>query len=50
MRNKISHGYFSVDLEVIWKTVERDIPELEQQVRQPRLGFKDSFFSKVAWK
>lgn len=28
MRNRVSHGYFSVDLEVVWKTVERDIPEL----------------------
>lgn len=33
MRNRVSHGYFAVDLEVIWKAVERDIPELEQQVR-----------------
>jgi uncharacterized protein with HEPN domain len=34
MRNRVSHGYFSVDLEVIWNTVQRDIPELEQQIRQ----------------
>jgi len=32
MRNRLSHGYFSVDLELVWKTVERDIPELETQV------------------
>lgn len=32
MRNRVSHGYFSVDLEIIWKTVERDIPELESQI------------------
>lgn len=30
MRNRVSHGYFSVDLEVVWKTVQRDIPELRQ--------------------
>jgi uncharacterized protein with HEPN domain len=32
MRNKISHGYFSVDLEIVWHTIQRYIPELEQQV------------------
>ena len=30
MRNRVSHGYFSVDLEVVWTTVQRDIPELRQ--------------------
>jgi uncharacterized protein with HEPN domain len=30
MRNRVSHGYFSVDLDVVWKTVQRDIPELHQ--------------------
>lgn len=34
MRNRVSHGYFSVDLEVVWKTVQRDVPELGQQIRQ----------------
>jgi uncharacterized protein with HEPN domain len=33
MRNRVAHGYFSVDLDVIWKTVERDIPELEREIR-----------------
>lgn len=32
MRNRVSHGYFSVDLEVVWKTVQRDIPELQQML------------------
>jgi uncharacterized protein with HEPN domain len=32
MRNRVSHGYFSVDLEVVWKTLQRDLPELEQQI------------------
>jgi uncharacterized protein with HEPN domain len=34
MRNRVSHGYFSVDLEVVWNMVQRDIPELGQQIRQ----------------
>ncbi|MFC3851991.1 DUF86 domain-containing protein [Salinispirillum marinum] len=31
-RNAIAHGYFKVDLAVVWNTVERDLPELEAQV------------------
>ena len=34
MRNRLSHGYFAVDMEIVWKTVERDIPELGRQVRE----------------
>jgi uncharacterized protein with HEPN domain len=33
MRNRLSHGYFSVDLDVIWNTIQRDIPELEQKTK-----------------
>jgi uncharacterized protein with HEPN domain len=36
MRNRLSHGYFAIDLELVWKTVERDIPELAAQIRQLR--------------
>ena len=32
IRNVLSHGYFKVDLDVVWKTVERDLPLLETQV------------------
>lgn len=28
MRNIVVHGYFSVDLEVIWRTVQDDLPPL----------------------
>jgi len=33
MRNRVSHGYFSVDLELVWKTLEKDIPELHEQIQ-----------------
>jgi uncharacterized protein with HEPN domain len=33
MRNALAHGYFSVDLDVVWKTVVNDLPALEQQAR-----------------
>lgn len=32
MRNAIAHGYFSVDLDVVWKTVCEDLPVLAEQV------------------
>ena len=32
MRNALSHGYFKVDLEIVWKTIERDLPELEMMI------------------
>jgi uncharacterized protein with HEPN domain len=32
MRNRVSHGYFNVDLEIVWKTLQNDLPELQQQV------------------
>lgn len=28
MRNALAHGYFKVDLEVVWKTLEKDLPQL----------------------
>ena len=33
MRNRISHGYFSIDFEIIWKTIEQDLPVLEEQIQ-----------------
>ena len=32
MRNQLSHGYFSVDLQVVWRVVESDLPELCRQL------------------
>lgn len=33
MRNRVSHGYFTVDLEIVWKTIQNDLPELAQLVK-----------------
>ncbi len=30
MRNQLSHGYFAIDWEIVWKVVERDLPELRK--------------------
>lgn len=32
MRNALSHGYFSVDLHIVWRTVTRHLPVLQAQV------------------
>ncbi|RFU46162.1 DUF86 domain-containing protein [Paraburkholderia sp. DHOC27] len=36
MRNRVAHGYFSVDLGVVWQTLQRDLPELQQQISRIR--------------
>ena len=33
-RNWLSHGYFKVNLEVVWQTIGIDLPDLETQVLQ----------------
>ena len=34
MRNKVIHDYFGVDLEVVWRTVQDDLPPLCEAVQQ----------------
>ena len=33
MRDKITHEYFGVDLDIVWRTIEEDLPGLRQAVR-----------------
>jgi uncharacterized protein with HEPN domain len=40
MRNRMAHGYFDINLEIVWETVRKSLPELERQldaVQQGRL-------------
>ncbi len=32
MRNRVSHGYDKVDLEIVWKMIQGDLPELYTQI------------------
>lgn len=32
MRNALAHGYFKVDLEIVWKTIQNDLPALRRHV------------------
>jgi uncharacterized protein with HEPN domain len=33
MRNRIAHGYFDINLDVVWETVQTALPELLRQLR-----------------
>ena len=28
MRNRLVHAYFDINLDIVWKTVQEDLPEL----------------------
>ena len=36
MRNALAHGYFAVDLELVWNTVRNSLPELQRQIQLAR--------------
>ncbi len=34
MRDVLIHAYFSVDLQAIWKVIEKDLPELKKSIQR----------------
>lgn len=40
MRNAVAHGYFKVDLQVVWNTLKRDLPSLHAQVSEVRASLQ----------
>jgi len=36
MRNRMAHGYFDIDLDVVWETVQEWLPELLKQLTTVR--------------
>jgi uncharacterized protein with HEPN domain len=32
MRNALAHGYFTIDLAIVWQTIQNDLPSLQKQV------------------
>lgn len=34
MRNRVSHGYDQVDLEIVWKAIQGDLPTLYRQIQE----------------
>lgn len=33
LRNQIAHGYFKVDLEIVWRTIHDHLPGMETDIR-----------------
>ncbi|MCL2657692.1 MAG: DUF86 domain-containing protein [Betaproteobacteria bacterium] len=33
MRNAVAHGYFKVDFEIVWKTIQRALPSFHIQIQ-----------------
>jgi len=40
MRNRLIHGYFDIDLNIVWKTAREDIPPLIDQIKDILLSEK----------
>lgn len=40
MRNAVVHGYFKVVIEIVWKTMQDDLPTLHSLIRQGRASIK----------
>lgn len=32
MRDKLIHDYMGIDISVVWKTIEHDLPELKKMI------------------
>ena len=43
MRNRIAHGYFDINLDIVWETVQTALPELLKQLSavRPDAGDED---------
>jgi len=42
MRNRVSHAYDKVDMEIVWKTIHRDLPELYSQIQATQASIYDT--------
>ena len=41
MRNRMAHGYFDINLDVVWETVQEWLPALLKQLPDVRLDADD---------
>ena len=35
MGDRLTHGYWDIDLEAVWQTIERDLPDLRAAITEP---------------
>jgi len=40
MRNALLHGYFTIELDIVWDTAQQDLPVLERQLRSMLNGLE----------
>lgn len=38
MRNRVTHGNDTVDVEIVWKTIQGDLPVLHKNIAEVRKG------------
>lgn len=36
MRNRMAHGYFDINLDIVWDTIQQSLPVLERQIQKIR--------------
>jgi len=41
MRNALVHGYFAIERDIVWDTVEQDLPVLEEALRSVLDGLEE---------
>ncbi len=41
MRNRMAHGYFEINLDIVWDTVQESLPQLEQQLLELQRCLKE---------
>jgi uncharacterized protein with HEPN domain len=44
MRNVLIHEYFGVDLQEVWRTVEKDLPALQHQIEALEKRLEDQSY------
>jgi uncharacterized protein with HEPN domain len=42
MRNKISHEYFGIDLDIVWQSTQEDLFPLESAIRRTLVDLEDN--------
>ncbi len=46
MRNAVAHGYFKVDLDIVWKTIFVSLPDLHAEVQKTMTELSDDVHNK----
>lgn len=42
MRNRLAHGYLTLNMDLIWDTIKRDVPAIGEQARAIRAKIENS--------